>query len=57
MEFGTNLLKSGILCFGVPSVVDPSSMNVVINPLAESFPTLETKVYLLELDKRILRST
>jgi RES domain-containing protein len=57
MEFGTNLLKSGILCFGVPSVVDPSSMNVVINPLAESFPTLETKVYLLELDKRIFRST
>ena len=57
MEFGTNLLKSGILCFGVPSVVDPTSMNVVINPLAESFPTLETKVYLLELDKRILRST
>jgi RES domain-containing protein len=57
MEYGTNLLKSGILCFGVPSVVDPSSMNVVINPLAESFPTLETKVYPLELDKRILRST
>jgi RES domain-containing protein len=57
MEFGTNLLKSGMLCFGVPSVVDPTSMNVVINPLAESFPTLETKVYLLELDKRILRST
>jgi RES domain-containing protein len=57
MEFGTNLLKSGILCFGVPSVVDPTSMNVVINPLAESFPTLETKVYLLELDKRIFRST
>jgi len=24
MEFGTNLLKSGMLCFGVPSVVDPT---------------------------------
>jgi RES domain-containing protein len=57
MEFGTNLLKSGILCFGVPSVVDPSSMNVVINPLAENFPALNCKTYPLELDKRILRST
>lgn len=55
MEYGTNLLKSGILCFGVPSVVDPSSMNVVINPLAESFLSLETKIYPLELDKRILK--
>lgn len=57
MEFGTNLLKSGILCFGVPSVVDPSSLNFVINPLAESFNSLETKIYPLELDKRILKST
>ena len=57
MEFGTTLLKSGILCFGVPSVVDPTSMNVVINPLAENFSDLNCKTYPLELDKRILRST
>ncbi len=57
MEFGTNLLKSGILCFGVPSVVDPSSLNFVINPLSEKFHTLEYGIYRLELDKRILRST
>lgn len=54
-EYGTNLLKSGILCFGVPSVVDPSSLNYVINPLSENFSMLESKVYPLELDKRIVR--
>lgn len=55
MEFGTNLLKSGTLCFAVPSVVDPSSLNFVINPQAADFSQLETKVYPLTLDKRILR--
>lgn len=55
MEFGTALLKSGILCFAVPSVVDPSSLNYVINPLSENFNLLEFKVYPLELEKRILR--
>lgn len=54
-EYGTNLLKSGILCFGVPSVVDPSSLNYVINPLSENFTLMESKVYLLDLDKRIVR--
>lgn len=57
MEFGANLLKSGITCFAVPSVVDPSSLNFVINPLSEKFHTLEYRIYRLELDKRILRST
>lgn len=55
MEFGTSLLKSGVLCFAVPSVVDPSSLNYVINPLSENFNLLEIKVYPLDLDKRILR--
>lgn len=54
-EYGTNLLKSGILCFGVPSVVDPSSLNYVINPLSKNFTLIESKVYLLDLDKRIVR--
>ncbi len=55
MEFGTALLKSGILCFAVPSVVDLSSLNYVINPLSESSSLLELKIYPLELDKRLLR--
>jgi RES domain-containing protein len=55
MEYGTNLLKSGILCFAVPSVVDPSSLNYVINPLSENFSLIESKIYPLELDKRIMR--
>jgi len=54
-EYGTTLLKSGFLCFAVPSVVDPSSLNYVINPLSKSFSLLESKVYPLELDKRIVR--
>lgn len=53
--YGTDLLKSGIACFGVPSVVDPSSLNYVLNPLSEKFHLLEFKVYRLELDKRIVR--
>jgi len=54
-EYGTTLLKSGILCFAVPSIVDPSSLNYVINPLSENFSLLESKVYPLELDKRIVK--
>ena len=49
MEYGSALLKSGVLCFGVPSVVDPSSLNYVINPLAENFSLLELKSILLSL--------
>lgn len=55
MEYGSALLKSGHVCFAVPSVVDLSSLNFVINPLSESFSLLEIKIYPLQLDKRILR--
>lgn len=55
MEYGTKILKSGILCFAVPSVVDPSSLNFVINPISEKFSLIESKIYPLELDKRIMR--
>lgn len=54
-EYGSNLLKSGILCFSVPSVVDPTSLNYIINPLSKDFILLEPKVYPLELDQRITR--
>lgn len=54
-EHGTALLKSGTLCFAVPSVVDPSSLNYVINPFAENFELIHSKIYPLELDKRIMR--
>ncbi len=54
-EFGTKLLSSETLCFSVPSVVDPSSLNFVINPLSEKFHLLNFKTYLLKLDKRIVK--
>ena len=54
-EYGTSLLKSGILCFAVPSVADPSSGNFLINPLSEHFHLSVSKVYPLQLDQRILR--
>lgn len=54
-EYGSNLLHSGLLCFAVPSVVDPSSMNFVINPLSENFNLLAFKTYSLQLDQRIVR--
>jgi len=53
--YGTDLLKSGILCFVIPSSVDPSSLNYLINPLSDSFNLLEFEVYPLELDKRIVK--
>lgn len=55
MEYGNALLKSGILCFGVPSVVDLSSLNFVINPLSEHFKLLQITVNPLSLDRRIVR--
>ncbi|MCE7056085.1 RES family NAD+ phosphorylase [Algoriphagus sp. AGSA1] len=54
-DYGTNLLRSGILCFAVPSVVDPSSLNYVFNPLSDKFSLLKASKFPLELDKRILR--
>lgn len=55
MEFGTALLRSGTLCFAVPSVVDPTSLNFVLNPQSADFSRLMIKVYPLQLDKRIVR--
>lgn len=54
-EYGTNLLQKGLLCFGVPSVVDQTSLNCVLNPLAEKFHLVTYKVYSLRLDERIVR--
>ncbi|MFO7824510.1 MAG: RES family NAD+ phosphorylase [Cyclobacterium sp.] len=54
-QFGSDLLRSGLLCFGVPSVVDPSSLNFVINPLSEKINPVNFKVYPLQLDHRIVR--
>lgn len=53
-DFGTRLLESGVLCFAVPSVVDKTSLNFVLNPLAKDFDKLVKKVYLLNLDPRIV---
>ncbi|MGY6744585.1 MAG: RES family NAD+ phosphorylase [Cecembia sp.] len=55
MKYGTGLLQSGILAFAVPSVVDSSSLNYVINPLSPQFSLIEFKVYPLALDSRIIR--
>jgi RES domain-containing protein len=54
-EYGTNLLQKGLLCFGVPSVVDQTSLNYVLNPLSENFDLVTYKVYSLKLDERIVR--
>jgi len=54
-EFGTRLLQSGILCFAVPSVVDTTSLNFIVNPMAKDFHVLTWKIYPLKLDQRIVR--
>lgn len=54
-EFGMTLLKRGTLCFGVPSVVDRTSLNYVINPAARGFDELQIQTYPLQLDHRIVR--
>ncbi|SHM98966.1 RES domain-containing protein [Cyclobacterium lianum] len=54
-QYGTKLLKSGMLCFGVPSVVDQSSLNFVINPLSKKFDAINYKTYPLHLDQRVVR--
>ncbi len=55
-EFGTNLLKNGTWCFGVPSVVDKSSLNYVIDPFSAQFQQLQIEIHPLKLDHRIVRS-
>lgn len=54
-EYGTRLLQKGLLCFGIPSVVDQTSLNYVVNPLSEKFHLVTYKVYSLKLDERIVR--
>lgn len=54
-EYGTKLLQSGMLCFGVPSVVDKTSLNFMINPQSEKFHRVTYNVYPLQLDQRIVR--
>lgn len=56
MNYGAGLLQSGLLSFAVPSVVDPSSLNYVINPLSPKFNLIKYRVYPLPLDKRLIRS-
>lgn len=55
MEYGSKLIKNGVLCFAVPSVVDPTSTNFVINPLSPDFNKIQHSTYPLDLDKRIQR--
>lgn len=54
-EFGTRLLREGLLCFGIPSVVDPTSINYVLNPSSPRFDLLKVTVYPLRLDHRLVR--
>jgi len=54
-QFGTELIQSGIVCFEVPSVVDKTSFNYIINPLATNFSKITWEIYPLELDKRIIK--
>ena len=54
-EFGSSIFLSGKLCFEVPSVVDVTSYNFVINPLSNDFTKVSWKVYPLSLDQRIVR--
>lgn len=53
-EFGTRLIQSGVLCFAIPSVVDRTSLNYVLNPQGRGYDKLIKKVYPLKLDPRIV---
>lgn len=55
MEFGTRSMQSGRVCVEVPSVVDTTSRNYLINPLVNDFSNVRWKVYPLRLDQRIVR--
>jgi RES domain-containing protein len=54
-QFGTQLLRDGKLCFTVPSVVDKTSLNAVLNPASMDFKKVGIKSYQLTLDKRIIK--
>jgi RES domain-containing protein len=53
-QFGTQLIRDGVVCFAVPSVVDKTSLNYVINTMVKEFGLLKWKVYPLKLDRRII---
>ena len=53
--FGTKLLRNGAVCFQVPSVVDITSYNFIMSPLAKDFAKITWRVYPLQLDQRIVR--
>jgi RES domain-containing protein len=55
MQWGTKWLREGVLCLAVPSVVDRSSVNFVLNPLSRDFSKVSWKTYPLMLDQRIVR--
>ncbi|MBY5949581.1 RES family NAD+ phosphorylase [Algoriphagus marincola] len=48
-DLGSLLLNSPKLCFSTPSILDPSSLNFVINPLSKDFHLIESKTYPLSL--------
>lgn len=54
-EYGTKLPESGVVVFRVPSVVDVTSWNYVVNPEAEDFGKVKWKIYPLVIDRRIGR--
>jgi RES domain-containing protein len=54
-RFGTQLLQEGKLYFTIPSVVDKTSLNAVLNPASLEFNKVTLKSYQLTLDKRIIR--
>lgn len=54
-KFGTTLIQSGQVCFAVPSAVDKTSFNYILNPASKNFSKINWEIYPLELDKRIIR--
>lgn len=53
-EFGIHLFQRGVVCFAVPSVVDNTSLNYVLNPVADGYDKITKKVYPLKIDPRIV---
>jgi RES domain-containing protein len=53
-DFGTHLLGKGVLCFAVPSVVDRTSVNYVLNPTAKGYEKMIKNVYPLKIGPRIV---
>ncbi len=54
-RYGSGLFAQNVFCFEVPSVVDTSSRNYVINPLNPLVKRLSIKTTSLKLDYRIIR--